>query len=132
MSTNRISIGSLEKHFTHFPHELQDILFELRSIVLTIRSDASERVDPRGLSYFDARVGGTLKGSIATLHIADDHVQVHLIHGALLHDPQGLLEGGKEVKYKRFALVYSMESTDWKALADLIQAQNDYVQEHHL
>ncbi len=131
MKAERLSITALQKHFEYFPRELQDILFEFRNLVLEIRPDAAERVDARGLSYFDARMGGTVKGAIAIIHIAEDHIQLHLIHGALLPDPQGLLEGGQNVKYKRFAQIYSMESADWESLKALIQAQNDYVQEHH-
>ena len=127
----RLSITVLQQHFAHFSQELLDLLFEFRSLILEIRPDATERVDPRGLSYFDARLGGTVKGSIASLHVADDHVQLHLIHGALLSDPKGLLDGGKDAKYKRFASIYSMESADWEGLRSLIQAQDDYVQAHH-
>ena len=129
--SERLSIGALQRHFVHFPTHLQDILFEFRNLVLDIRPDAAERVDPSGLSYFDARLGGTVKGSIASLHVADDHVQMHLIHGALLPDPKGLLDGGRDAKYKRFASIYTMESADWEGLRSLIQAQDDYVQEHH-
>ena len=129
--SKRLSIGALHQHFAHFPAQLQDILFEFRNLVLEIRPDAAERLDPRGLSYFDARLGGTVKGSIASVHLADDHVQLHLIHGALLPDPKGLLDGGKDAKYKRFARIYALESADWEALGELIRAQNDYVQEHH-
>ncbi len=124
-------MGALQQHFAHFPRELQDIVFEFRSGVFAMRPDVTERVDARGLSYFDARIGGTVKGSIGTIHIDDDHVQLHLIHGAFLPDPKGLLDGGLDAKYKRFTRIYSMESADWKALFALLQAQNDYVQEHH-
>jgi len=125
------SMGNLEQHFAHFPRELQDILFAVRDLVFEIRPEANERVDLRGLSYFDERIGGTVKGAIAIAHIADDHIQVHLIHGAVFPDPKGMLEGGLDAKYKRFASLYSMEATDWQALGDLIRAQIDYIEKFH-
>jgi hypothetical protein len=131
-SDERKSIATLQQHFKFVPTHLQDILFEIRNLVLAVRPDASERIDARGLSYFDAHVGGTVKGAIAIAHIAEDHIQVHLIHGSHLPDPMSLLDGGHDAKYKRFVSIYSMESTNWEALRELIKAQNDYVQLHHL
>ena len=131
MKAENSSFQELQIHFDHFPQEQVDLLFEIRDLVFQIRPEAKERVDPRGLSYFDERIGGTVKGAIAIAHLADDHIQVHFIHGALFPDPKGLLDGGLVAKYKRYASLYSMEETDWQALGELIKAQIDYIEQYH-
>ena len=127
--TDRQSIAKLQRHFERYPMHLQDILFELRNEVLAIRPSASERVDGHGLTYFDAVIGGPVKGAICGISIEEDHVQLGFIHGALLDDPKGLLEGERD--YKRFTRIYSMESADWGALLDLVRGQIDYIEKHH-
>lgn len=129
MNAQSLSIGELQRHFERYPQPLQDILYELRSIVLALRPETTERIDRSGLTYFDAAIGGPVKGGICGISIEDDHVRLGFIHGALLDDPKGLLEGERD--YKRFVRIYSLKHVDWEAIQSLIKEQIRYIEQHH-
>jgi len=102
------------------PPALQEIVLELRSLIVSAAPDACEKVLWKGLSYYRAGGGGPVSAGICQIAIEADHVRLGFVHGAFLPDPQGLLEGDR--KAKRFARIYSYETAHWEALQDLIRA----------
>jgi hypothetical protein len=114
------STHEIERFLERKPEALQEIVFELRNLVAEIAPYATEKIQWRGLSYYDARRGGTVKGGICQIEVHADHVRLAFIHGAFIPDPQGLLGG--ECLAKRYVRLERYESVPWRALAELIRA----------
>ena len=77
------------------PQELQDLLFEARSVIFKAAPQATEHIAWGGFLYHDAEIGGPVKGAICDLSIEGDHLHVGFIHGAFLPDPENLLQGAR-------------------------------------
>jgi hypothetical protein len=114
------SIQEINQFLQHQPVELQDIVLELRNLVLCIAPQATERLLWGGIAYHNAEIGGPVKGAICQICVYRDHVQLAFIHGAFLPDPSGLLRG--ERKYKRYIKIESLEEVNWSAIEALIRA----------
>ncbi len=97
---------------------LQDIVFELRNIIVSVAPYASETILWKGLSYYDQGRGGPVSAGICQISVCEDHVRLGFVHGAFLPDPKALLEGDR--KYKRFIRLHSYEATPWDYLKELI------------
>jgi hypothetical protein len=74
---------------------LVDLLLEIRSIVVRVNPSATDRISSRGLTFYDADKGGTIKGGICFVDIRDDGVRIHFGLGAFLDDPKSLLRGDR-------------------------------------
>ena len=114
-----LSLHEIQKFLQHTPIELQDIVFELRSIIALVAPDAQEVIRWGGLSYFHERRGGIVSASICQIAIFKDHIGLGFIHGVYLSDPQHLLEGSQ--KAKRYVWIYSYEGAPWEDLKQLIK-----------
>jgi len=114
------STREIERFLDRKPDSLKDIVFELRNLVAEIAPQATEKILWGGLSYYDASRGGPVKAGICQIEIHANHVRLSFIHGALIADPQGLLQG--EQKAKRYVRLQAYESVPWEALGELIQA----------
>lgn len=114
------SIQDINRFLQHQPVELQDIVLELRNVVLCIAPQATERILWGGIAYHNAEIGGPVKGAICQICVQRDHVQLAFIHGAFLPDPSGLLRG--ERRYKRYIKIESLEEVNWPAVEALIRA----------
>lgn len=114
------STHEIERFLERKPEALKEIVFELRSLVAEIAPYATEKIQWRGLSYYDAGRGGPVKAGICQIEVHADHVRLSFIHGAFIADPQGLL-GGERLA-KRYVRLESYESAPWEALAELIRA----------
>jgi hypothetical protein len=106
------------------PAPLRDIALELRSLVAAAAPQASERVSWGGLTYYDSRRGGPVRGGICQIEVHADHVRLSFIHGIHLPDPQGLLQGDR--LNKRYVRIDSYENAPWEALKLLIEAAADF------
>ena len=118
------SIGEIERFLERKPEALKDLVFELRNLIAEIAPYATEKIQWKGLSYFDANRGGTVKGGICQIEIHSDHVRLSFIHGAFLPDPQGLLQGQRVAK--RYVRLETYESAPWEALEALIRASGAF------
>jgi hypothetical protein len=105
---------------SHHPAQLVEIALELRSIVLSISPQATERIRHNSLSYHDANRGGPVSAGICGIEIYQDHVRLSFIHGAFLYDPFNLLQG--ERRYKNYAVIERFEHAPWEAIDALIRA----------
>ena len=114
------SEGEIERFLERKPEALKDIVFELRNLIAEIAPYATEKIQWKGLSYYDANRGGTVKGGICQIEVHAEHVRLSFIHGAFIEDPQGLLQGERIAK--RYVRLESYESAPWEALGELIRA----------
>ncbi len=99
---------------------LRDIVLEIRNIVASVAPYVTEVVHSRGMSYYDARRGGTVSAGICQIIIHRDHIRLAFIHGAFLPEPRELFEGN--TKYKRYIRIFSFEDAPWDYLKELIAA----------
>ena len=86
---------------------------------MKVSPSATERIHPRGITFFDPDKGGTIKGGICFVDIIDDHVRLRFGLGAFLEDPKSLLsEGGR--LYMRHLDISSFDNAPWKDIEALI------------
>jgi len=114
------SLHDIERFLAHKPETLKEIVFALRDLVAEIVPHATEKIQWKGLSYFDAARGGTVKGGICQIEIHDDHVRLSFIHGAFIDDPHGLLEGDR--LSKRYIRLDNYQTAPWEQLEELIHS----------
>jgi hypothetical protein len=116
--------SQLENYLDHTSPELRDIVLELRNLIASIAPYTAEVRHSRGFSYYDDRRGGPVSAGICQIVIFKDHIRLAFIHGAFLHDPQGLLQG--EPKYKKYIRLTSFEGAPWDYLKSLIEASANF------
>jgi hypothetical protein len=110
----------VERLLERKPAPLRDVALELRSLVAAAAPQASERVSWGGLTYYDSRRGGPVRGGICQIGVHAEHVRLSFIHGIHLPDPQGLLQG--DCLSKRYVRLDTYEDAPWEALKQLIEA----------
>ncbi len=108
----------LEKYLEKTPAALQDIILELRNIIVAVAPGVTEKVHRRGFSYYYKERGGPVSAGVCQIIIFEDHIRLAFIHGGFLPDPKHLLEG--EAIYKKFLRLRSYEEAPWDDLKDLI------------
>lgn len=115
-----LTSAEVERHFSALPPRLLEIVLELRSLVSAEAPQAVERLDRRGITYYDPQRGGPVSAGICQIWIERDHIRLAFIHGAFLPDPRRLLQG--EQIAKRFARIDAYDSAPWDDLRALIAA----------
>lgn len=113
-----LPIHHIENFLKFTPHHLQEIVLELRNVIMAVAPDATEVVRWGGLSYFHEGRGGIISAGICQIGIHKDHIHLAFIHGAFLPDPGRLLRGTQ--KYKRYVQIDSYENAPWNNLKELI------------
>ncbi|MGA9396638.1 MAG: DUF1801 domain-containing protein [Anaerolineaceae bacterium] len=113
-------------HFRFLEPEKLDLIIELRNIIASVAPDATEDIQHRGLSYYDATRGGHVSAGICQINIQEDHIRLAFIHGAFLPDPNGLLMREGERKAKRFIRLDRYDSIPWEQLKELIKASASF------
>ena len=114
------SLSEVERILQFKHRELVDIALELRNIVVKVTPSATERINFRGLTYYDLKKGGPVKGGICGIEIRDTCVRLSFIHGVFLDDPNSLLEGDR--LYKRYYEISSYDDALWDDIEKLIVA----------
>ncbi len=109
---------AVERSLLKLPQDLQDLVLELRNIIVEVAPGATEVGHRRGFSYYYKERGGPVSAGVCQIAFFDDHVCLAFIHGAFLPDPKGLLQG--ETLYKRYVRLDSYEKAPWDDLRDLI------------
>ncbi len=110
----------IEGFLKDVPEWQQDIIHELRGIILEEAPDAAEVIRWGSLMYHHAEwKGGILAAGICGIGIHEAEVVLDFIHGIFLSDPHHLLQGSRKVK--RFVRVTSFEDAPWEALRELIR-----------
>ena len=113
-----LPIHHIENFLKFTPHHLQEIVLELRNVIMAVAPDATEVVRWGGLSYFHEGHGGIISAGICQIGIHKDHIRLEFIHGVFLPDPGQLLRGTQ--KYKRYVRIDSYENASWNNLKELI------------
>ena len=108
----------IETFLQYTPTHLQDIVLELRNIVIEAAPDAVEVIRWGGLSYLHEGGGGIVSAGICQIGIRENFVRLDFIHGAFLPDPNNLLAGTQ--KAKRFVQIETYEDAPWEYLKELI------------
>ncbi len=103
---------------------LKEIVFELRSIIVSVAPDITEVILWRGLSYYREGRGGPVSAGLCQIGVGRDDIRLEFIHGSFLPDPWHLLEGNR--KYKRYVRLASYESAPWEALKELIASAAEF------
>jgi hypothetical protein len=114
-----LPVYEIESLLSRSPGDLQDIVLELRNIITSVASDATEVVRWGGLSYFFKEKGGIMSAGICQIEIKPDHIRLSVIHGAFIPDPDHLFRGYQ--KFKRFVRIDSYDTAPWEALKVLIK-----------
>ncbi len=114
----------IEVFLQRTPLHLQEIVLELRNIIVSTVPDATEVVRWGGLSYYHEGRGGIVSAGICQIGIHKDHIRLAFIHGAFLPDPHNLLEGIQ--KYKRFIKLESFDNAPWNDLKQLIVSASHF------
>ena len=115
-----LPLREIETFLQRTPPHLQEIVLELRNLIVSAAPDAVEVVRWGGLSYFHEGRGGIVSAGICQIGLDKDHIRLAFIHGAFLSDPHGLLEGTQ--KAKRFIRIESYDDAAWETLKELITA----------
>ncbi len=108
----------VESYLQKLPQDLQDIVLQLRNIIIDVAPRVTETGTRRGFNYYYQDKGGPVSAGVCQITIHEDHVRLAFIHGAFLPDPKGLLEG--EMLAKRFVRLGSYRAAPWDDLRDLI------------
>lgn len=115
------SFAEVDKVFQFQRPDLVNILLEIRNIVMKVSPLATERIHPRGITFYNPDQGGTIKGGICFVDIQDDYVKLRFGLGAFLEDPKSLLTGEGRL-YMRHMDIASFDNAPWKDIEALIQA----------
>ena len=119
-----LSAKEIERYYQNIRPQLLEIVMELRNLIFSVVPDATEMIQWKGITYFDATRGGSVSAGICQIHVFKDYVQLSFIHGFFLADSDSLLEGRQ--KYKRFIKIYSYDTAPWESLKKLIQASSQF------
>jgi hypothetical protein len=119
-----LSISEIERYFQSEPPNLLEIILELRNLIFMIAPDATEMIQWKGVTYFDANRGGSISAGICQIHVVNHCVHLSFIHGKFLPDTDTLLEGSQ--KYKRYVRICSFDNAPWESLKKLIQASKEF------
>lgn len=119
-----LPLHEIDKYLQLTPAHLQEIVHELRNLILSAAPDAVEIVRWGDLGYFHEGRGGLVSAGICQIEIRKDHVRLAFIHGAFLPDPHGLLEGSQ--KAKRFIRLASFDDAPWEQLRELILSASQF------
>jgi hypothetical protein len=114
-----LTIHEIDVFLRHTPEHLQDIVLELRNIVVAVAPDAVEVIRWGGLSYFHEGRGGIVSAGICQIGLHGDYIRLDFIHGICLSDPHHLLQGHQKVK--RFVKIRSYDDAPWDDLRQLIE-----------
>ncbi len=118
------TLREIEEHFQYLPHEMMDVLIELRNLVARIAPDATEVFHRNGITYYHADRGGPVSAGVCQILVREDHIELAFIHGAFLPDPQHLLEGNGIAK--RFIPIRSYDQAPWDYLAEMIDLSDRF------
>jgi hypothetical protein len=119
-----LPIHQVQIFLQHTPMQLQDIVLELRNIIVSVAPDAVEVIRWGGLSYFHEGRGGIISAGICQVSLQEDHVRLDIIHGIFLSDPRHLLQGNQKVK--RFVRIRSYDDAPWEDLRQLIKESSRF------
>ncbi len=125
MSPTRLTDDEALAFVSDWPEDLPELALALRKVVFKAAQNASEKIAFNSLVYYRAGAKyGAIGGNVCGIGVKDDELHLGFIHGAMLPDPRGILQG--KGKAKRHAVVRTMQDVCNNAIAELICASADY------
>ncbi len=100
------------------PEDFQDIVLELRSLIVSVAPGATETRHRSGFTHYFAERGGPVSASLCQIIWLPEQIWLAFNHGAFLPDPRHLLTG--PAKYKRFVRLPAYARVPWADLKALI------------
>lgn len=116
--------SEIERCLRYTPPALRDIVFELRSLILSVAPGVTEVIQRRGFTYYHADRGGPVSAGLCQIGLHPDHIRLAFVHGAFLPDPRGLLEGDRIAK--RFVRLSAFDQAPWDDLHALLIASAQF------
>jgi hypothetical protein len=119
-----LSLREVELFLQRTPPHLQEIVWELRNLIVAVAPDAVEVIRWGGLNYFHEGRGGIVSAGICQIEIQKDHIRLAFIHGAFLSEPHNLFEGKQT--YKRYIRLECYDDAPWDYLKQLIKEASQF------
>jgi hypothetical protein len=119
-----ISIREIERQYRFLNEAQLSILLEIHNLVAEISPSATVELRHGGIVYYHADKGGPVSAGICQALVKPDHIRLAFIHGALLPDPDHLLEG--KTFPKRYVRITDFNQAPWEALKALIKAHSEF------
>jgi len=121
MAPTRLEGNEIADLIRDWPGRLPDLALELRKLVLGAAPEVSEKIAFHSLCYYiEGRPYGVIGGNVCGIGRKGDSLYLGFIHGAMLPDPQGLLQGTG--KAKRHIEIRSATDITARAYKQLIRA----------
>jgi hypothetical protein len=99
MARQWLSGDEVSRWLATCPDDLCDLVLELRELVQEAVPEAHEAIKFNSLCYYKPNQPyGVIGGNICGIGVRGDCVYLSFIHGALLPDPDGLLQGTAKAK----------------------------------
>ena len=93
----------IKQHFPDLPQEVLEITSELQSLILRVFPEAEVTSDEENIGF---GFGSGYKEMVFVVSLYTKHVNLGLVNGASLEDPEGLLRGtGKVHRHVKLHLV---------------------------
>ncbi len=125
MSSQWLDGAEVARFLADCPADLCDLILELREFVQKTTPEAHEAIKFNSLCYYlPDRPYGVIGGNICAIGVRHDSIHLGFIHGALLPDPDGLLQGSG--KAKRHIEIRQDGDIRRRAFAKLIRAAVKY------
>jgi hypothetical protein len=105
----------VDAYIQALPDWQQAICREIRELVHAVDRDVSETIKRTNRPYF------VLQGNICALLAAKDHVNIFLYDGAIVPDPEGIINGGHNNKTARTVAIRQGETINRRALSAMFK-----------
>ena len=121
MARARLDGSEIADLIRDWPNEVCDLALELREFVLKVAPEVSETVAFHALCYYKPNQPyGVIGGNVCMIGPRHDALHLGFIHGAMLPDPEGLLQGS--AKAARYIALRSSKDIRRRAFKALIRA----------
>ncbi len=106
----------LAAYIAPHPAEVQPLIRQARSLILSVMPDTVEQLDP-SIPMIAYGIDRTYRGLICSITIFKSYINIMLAQGASLADPQGILKGsGKKARHIRIAAPSDLEDPGVKEM----------------
>jgi len=106
----------LAAYIAPHPAEVQPLIRQARSLILSVMPDTVEQLDP-SIPMIAYGIDRTYRGLICSITIFKSYINIMLAQGASLADPQGILKGsGKKARHIRISAPSDLEDPGVKEM----------------
>jgi len=105
----------VDRYIEALPEWQRSVCHQVRGLVHDCDPQVTETIKRTSRPYF------VLEGNICALLATKDHVNVFLYDGAIVPDPEGIINGGKDNKTARTVAIYQGETINSRALREIFK-----------